>query len=79
MVTQTGVSFPVAAVFGIRTWIRKTPAKPGTKPAVANPQSVQACHDLLGAAPAHTEELPDRLAVEVRGFDGPQGGEDFFK
>ena len=33
MVTETGVSSPVVAVSGIRTWIRKTPAKPGAKPA----------------------------------------------
>ena len=36
-------------------------------------------HDLSCAALAHTEELLDRRAVEVRGCHGTQGAEDFVK
>ena len=31
------------------------------------------------AALAHPKQSLDRLAVEAGGFDGPQGGKDFFK
>ena len=33
----------------------------------------------MAEAPAHTEELLDRRAVEVSGCHGPQGGKDFVK
>ena len=39
----------------------------------------EARHDLSCAALAHTEELLDRQAVEVRGCHGTQGAEDFVK
>ena len=46
---------------------------------VTDPQALKARHDLSCAAPAHTEELLDRQAVEAGGFDGTQGAEDFVK
>ena len=46
---------------------------------VTDPQSLEARHDLSCAALAHTEELLDRRAVEVRGCHGTQGAEDFVK
>ena len=33
----------------------------------------------MAEAPAHTEELLDRRAVELSGCHGPQGAEDFVK
>ena len=33
----------------------------------------------MAEAPAHTEELLDRRAVEVSGCHGPRGGKDFVK
>ena len=50
-----------------------------TAAALTDPQALEARHDLPCAAPAHTEELLDRQAVEVGESDGPQGAEDFFK
>ena len=45
----------------------------------ADPQALETSHDLSCAALAHTEELLDRPAVEVSGFDGQQVCEDFGK
>ncbi len=50
-----------------------------TAAALTDPQSLEARHDLSCAAPAHTEELLDRPAVEVSGCHGTQGAEDFVK
>ena len=44
-----------------------------------DPQALEARHDLSCAAPAHTEELLDRRAVEVSGCHGTRGAKDFVK
>ena len=46
---------------------------------VTGPQALEIRHDLSCAAPAHTEELLDRRAVEVSGCHGTQVREDFVK
>ena len=57
---------------------RYVPAGPETAFLLPEPQSVPRVCELY-AWLAHTEELLDRRAVEVSGFDGTQGAEDFFK
>ena len=56
---------------------RSMRASRDTARGVTDPQSLEARHDLSCAAPAHTEELLDRRAVEVSGCHGPQGGRRF--
>ena len=73
------VSFPLETPAVRRPLQARDESLPRHRRGVTDPQSLEARHDLSCAAPAHTEELLDRRAVELSGCHGPQGGENFFK
>ena len=73
------VPFPLENPGGRRPLQARDESLPRHRRGVTDPQSLEARHDLSCAALAHTEELLDRRAVEVRGCHGTQGAEDFVK
>ena len=73
------VPFPLENPGGRRPLQARDESLPRHRCGVTDPQALEARHDLSCAAPAHTEELLDRRAVEVSGCHGPQGGKDFVK
>ena len=73
------IPFPLENPAGRRLLQARDESLPRHRRGVTDPQALETRHDLSCAALAHTEELLDRQAVEVRGFDGPQGCEDLVK